>query len=474
MAQTFFFYDLETTGLNPREDRIMQFAGMRTDLDLNPIGEKYNFLVRLNDDVLPSPEAILVTKITPRQTLDDGYTEAEAAKILHDEIFTEGTIAVGYNNVRFDDEFVRHLFWRNYYDPYEWSYRDGRSRWDLLDVVRMVRAIRPDGINWPIDDEGQATNRLELLSVANGLEHQQAHDALSDVEALIGVARLIKQKQPKIWQYLFEMRDKNAVAKLVNLTEVKPFVYSSGRLNPDFEKTSVMVAIGETKNRNLLVYDLRFDPMVLKGKTAEQIQCDFEAFKEQHPDQRPPMHIKEFKANRCPAVAPLGVLDEAGWQRIGLTLETIKRHLASLWQNPDIIEALKIMYDQQQEYWAKQRETDVIQPAETRLYDGFIDSSDKFKACQIPNFSKEEVAEFVPDFNDQRLNELWLGYKARSFERLLSESEGRTWEERRLNKLAPQVPAYLARLQELSRSGEYDEFYLEELRLWLENVLAQD
>ena len=191
MAQTLFFYDLETSGLSARDDRIMQFAGIRTDMDLQPIGEPYNFLVTLNDDTLPSPDALMVTGITPQKTLEEGYSEAECARMVSEEIFTPGTIAVGFNNVRFDDEFIRVLLWRNYYGPYEWAYQDGRSRWDLLDVVRLVRALRPEGINWPVVD-GKPTNRLELLSKENNLEHTHAHDALSDVEALIGVAKLIR------------------------------------------------------------------------------------------------------------------------------------------------------------------------------------------------------------------------------------------------------------------------------------------
>lgn len=169
MAQSFYFYDLETSGLNPREDRIMQFAGQRTDMNLNPVGEPLNLLVKLNDDTLPSPDAIMVTGISPQQTVSDGYTEAEFAKILHEDICAEDTIMVGFNNIRFDDEFIRALFWRNFYDPYEWCWKDGRSRWDMLDVVRMTRALRPDGIEWPVDSEGKATNRLELLTSLNGV-----------------------------------------------------------------------------------------------------------------------------------------------------------------------------------------------------------------------------------------------------------------------------------------------------------------
>ena len=154
----------------------MQFAGQRTTLDLEPIGEPVNILVKMTNDALPSPSAIAVTGITPQQTLMDGITEAEFCKYIIEEIFTPGTIAVGYNTVRFDDEFMRAILWRNFYDPYEWQWKDGRSRWDMLDVVRLTRALRPEDINWPFRDDGTPTNRLELITKLNGLEHAHAHE----------------------------------------------------------------------------------------------------------------------------------------------------------------------------------------------------------------------------------------------------------------------------------------------------------
>ena len=229
MGKTFFFYDLETSGLDRYADRIIQFAGQRTDMDLNPVGEPVNILVKMTDDALPSPKAIMVTKITPQKTLAEGVSEAEFCKTVMDEIFVPNTVAVGYNTVRFDDEFMRAILWRNFYDPYEWEWKDGRSRWDMLDVVRLTRALRPEGINWPVTDEGKATNRLELLTKMNGLLHEHAHDALSDVYATIAVAALIREKQPDLFSYLFKMRDKREVQKLSNLDNPRPFVYASGR-----------------------------------------------------------------------------------------------------------------------------------------------------------------------------------------------------------------------------------------------------
>ncbi len=469
--KTFFFYDLETSGLSPKKDRIMQFAGQRTDMDLNPIGEAYNFLIKLDKDVLPSPGAIVVTGITPQKTLEEGYTEAEAVKIMAEEIFTPNTIAVGYNNVRFDDEFIRYLFWRNYVDPYAWTYADGRSRWDLLDATRFTRAIRPDGINWPITEDGKATNRLELLSKENNLEHTRAHDALSDVEALIGLTKLIKQKQPKMYQYLIEMRDKRKVQQLVNLDKPKPFVYASGRFSSEYQKTTVCYPIDLTDHNNVLVYNLRFDPAPFVGKTAKQIieYINQEYFDKEQDRVVSPIFFKDFKANRCPAVAPLGVLDEKAWQNIDLDLKTIKKHLEILKQNPEIIRQFSKIFAKKAEAWQDQAPETY---AEAMLYDGFIDNQDKYKMTDVYNLDKQGVADYLPNFKDDRLNNLWLGYKARSFAKTLTDEEKVLWQERINDNLAKNSTQYIEEIEKLAQSEDKNnQFYAEELKLWLESLI---
>lgn len=201
MNQTFFFYDLETSGLNPRQDRIMQFAGQRTDLELRPIGEPYNILVTLNDDTLPAPDALFVTGITPQQTQADGMTEAEFAKLWSTKCLPKIPLWLGLIIFVLTTSLFGRFFWRTFNDPYEWAWRDGRSRWDMLDVVRMTRALRPEGIEWPVVD-GKEVNKLELITKVNGIDHFKAHDALSDVEALIATTKLIKDKQPQLYAHL--------------------------------------------------------------------------------------------------------------------------------------------------------------------------------------------------------------------------------------------------------------------------------
>ena len=510
--KTFFFYDLETSGFSPREDRIMQFAGQRTNMNLEPIGEPINLLVKLNDDTLPSPQAIMVTKITPQQTVADGLSEAEFAKFLSEEIFTPDTITVGYNSVRFDDEFIRHLFWRNFYDPYEWQWKDGRSRWDLLDVVRLTRAIRGDGINWPFDEKGNPTNRLELLTKLNNISHESAHDALSDVAALIEVTKLIKQKQPQLFDYLLKMRDKKEVAKLINLEDKKPFVYASGRYPSETNKTTVAFPLTAGRNGNIIVYDLRHDPEELlkllnspsvgeksansfqkpssPSQTTTYIPDGADRFASSEavlPDaqcmtssdemgasgktfeisQLPKTIIKQLQYNRCPAIAPLGVLEnENGWQKLNLDKETIENNLKKLLARPDLAEKSR-------EHFENKPSFPKAPDPESALYDSFLPEGDKRKVETVRNADAKSLADFAPDFLDERLPDLLIHYKAHSFPKSLTADESAKWETYRTARLSAKSEQFMKDLSALAAT-DADPYLLEELKLWFESIFPSE
>ena len=491
MEKNFFFYDLETSGLKAREDRIMQFAGQRTDMDLKPIGEPVNILVKMTDDALPSPGAINVTGITPQATLMDGVSEAEFCKYVQEEIFVPGTIAVGYNTVRFDDEFMRACLWRNFYDPYEWEWKDERSRWDMLDVVRLVRALRPEGIEWPFREDGKPTNRLELLTAANGLSHEHAHDALSDVYATIAVAQMIYEKQPKMFKYLLEMRNKKEVTKLVNLDDKKPFVYASGRYSNDYNKTTVAFPIAPGRHGNVLVYDLRHDLREIKH---EEIPHSRSIFGDGPNTERPrpvttgprersendgisrakkifPI-VKELCYNKCPAVAPIGVLDvDNGWEKIGLSREQVEENLSTLLKHPEFAEQMRTEYENRPEWPA------AVEP-EAALYDGFLNDRDRVKVAAVRAASAivdaggtridaaARLADFHPEFDDERLPELLLHYKGRNFPKSLTEAEMEQYESYRRERLERQAPKFLEELEKVT-----DDFVKEELLLYMQSLM---
>lgn len=478
MSDSFFFYDLETSGINPRTDRVMQFAGQRTDLDLNPIGEPYNILISLSEDILPSPDAILVTGITPQQTQLDGITEVEFLKIFDKEISIPGTIFAGFNSVRFDDEFMRCLMYRNFYDPYEWQYKDGRSKWDLLDLVRMTRALRPEGINWPVDDKGKPTNRLELITELNGLDHANAHDALNDVYATISLAKLLRNKQPKLFDWLLKIRDKKSVIKITN--EYDKFVYSSGKYDYDCQKTTVVTKLTEnSRGDGALVYDLRFDPSkYLKMSVSEIVDAWKYIPKEELNKDNQRLPIKTLKYNRCPAVAPLAVMDDDSQNRLKIDISSINKNFELLQNHPEwpskLLKALEIMDEKQTAKYSQDNKH-----VDSQLYDGFLSDQDK-KACQkIKNSNPEDLTSVVKECRDKRLVMLLPLYKARNFPKYLSGEERQTWDEYKKSELThggneSKLAKYIARINELSQKTDLSQnqmYVLEDLMLYGQSLL---
>jgi len=455
----------------------MQFAGQRTDLELVPTGEPINFLIKLTDDILPDVDAVLMTGITPQMTLADGLTEAEFLHEFENNIAIPGTIFMGFNTIRFDDEFMRCLHYRNFYDPYEWQWQDGRSKWDLLDVVRMTRALRPDGIQWPFDVHGKPTNRLELLTGLNKLSHEHAHDALSDVNATIEVARLIRNKQTKLFDYLFTMRDKNKLAELVESKE--PFVYTSGRYSGEFEKTTVAVHVCAHPKHNggSFVYDLRHDPAEYKDMTPEQLADKWRWKKD---SDEPRLPVKKLQYNHCPAVAPLGVLDDASKERLKLDMGVINKHLAALRAMkdlPDRLCAASELLERKQQIQLVSTDKDV----DNCIYDGFFGGPDKQAMRVVRAANPSELSNLGLKFDDSRLEALLPLYKARNYPKAMSIEEHEEWEKFRARKLftgqgQSRLAKYVARLEDVAKQPGltgHQEYILEELKLYAESIMPE-
>ncbi|HEV2402578.1 MAG TPA: exodeoxyribonuclease I [Candidatus Saccharimonadales bacterium] len=479
MTPTFFWYDLETSGINPRESRIMQFAGQRTDMNLRLIGEPINVLIRLTEDVLPDPDAVLLTGITPQQTLREGITEAEFLKLFSHTIALPGTVFVGYNSIRFDDEFMRFLHYRNFYDPYTWQWQDSRSRWDLLNVVRMLRALRPAGITWPVGKEGKATNRLELLTAHNKLKHTAAHDALSDVQACIALARLIRRYQPKLFDYLLTMRDKKQVLALVGSGQ--PFVYTSGGYPGDYLHTSVASIIGEgVDGQGLLAYDLRYDPTVYRDMSPSQLAERWRFNRETPPAQRLP--VKLLRANHSPAVAPVNVLDNDSQARLRLDMSTLQKHRAALDTLGNAF--LRQLHEAQRMLTSAQQLSAFGDPTSVdgRLYEGFFDTNDQQLLAVVRAAAPEELGDLEVPFHDDRLQTLLPLYVARNFPTQLSGGQRESWETFRRARLLGGGPTsrlarYGLRLQTLSERAHLNSqqrYLIEELQLYGESIMPSD
>lgn len=478
MAASFFFYDLETSGINARSARIMQFAGQRTDMNLVPIGDPVNVLIRLTPDVLPEPDAILITGITPQATLADGITEAAFLHLFAESVATPETIFTGFNSIRFDDEFMRFMHYRNFYDAYEWQWCDGCSRWDMLDVVRMTRALRPEGIEWPVGPDGKPSNRLELLSSVNKLDHANAHDALSDVSATIAVAKLINDKQPKLFRYLFDMRDKKKVAALVDSRQ--PFVYTSGRYPSEYHKTTVAVKLTDLSNGGVVVYDLRHDPTELVKLSDKELVKRLGW--QPHGREDVPLPVKVLRYNRCPAIAPLSVLDKVSQDRIAINIHTVEGNRQKLEETPGLADRLRTVFS---ELETDREQTALVANEYTvdgQLYGGFFNDADRKRLRLIRDAKPAEIGTFDPGFNDVRLQALLPLYKARNYPEALTPVEREAWEKFCSFRLfdggqMSQLARYFERLETLATASgvtQNQKYLLEELRLYGESLMPAE
>jgi exodeoxyribonuclease I len=480
MADNFFFYDLETSGFSPRQARVMQFAGQRTDMNLQPVGKPVNVLVKLASDTLPEPDAVLVTGITPQQTLAEGLTEVEFLKLFYEEVVRPDTIFAGFNSIRFDDEFMRFMNYRNFYDAYEWQWKDGCSRWDVLDVVRMTRALRPKGIKWPFAPDGKPTNRLEFLTSVNKLSHEAAHDALSDVRATIDVARLVKTKQPELFDYLLNVRKKDKVRPIVE--SGKPFMYTSGRYSSDFLHTTAAIMLGRHDQQDyVLVYDLRHDPEPFLKMSVEEL---IEAWKFTRDPEAVRLPVKTLKYNRCPAVVPGVVKDEATLERLKLSRDQVAANAAKVTKHAKpfvekLFEVVKRLDAEREQ--AQIAMVDNALTVDERLYDGFIDNADKVAMRAVRAADPAGLNEFTDQFTDSRLRSLLPLYKARNYPQALDQAERAAWDDFCHKKLFDggadsRLAKYFARLSELTATtltgGQ--QYLLEELKLYGESIVPAD
>jgi len=477
---TFYWYDYETFGADARIDRISQFAGIRTDADLNIIGEPDIFYCAQAEDYLPDPIACLVTGITPQQANREGLNEVEFARRVNDRFSEPGTCVLGYNSIRFDDEFTRNLFYRNFIDPYAREYKNGNSRWDLIDVVRLTHALRPEGINWPKKEDGSVSFRLEELTVANGITHENAHDALSDVYATIAMAKLIKERVPKLFDYAFSLRQKQKVLEVLAVGSNKPVLHISSMFGADRGCMALVLPLcADQTNANAVhSIELSFDPDELEGLTAEQIQQRVFT-SQQELDEKfggvSRIPLKSIHANKSPMVVAAKMMTEDLASKWGHDLAVCRANWKK-WQS----KAHLIPIIQQALGYNGAEETDV----DRMIYGGFFPRKDKETMDYIGRSDIEQLDPNSFSFQDVRCPELLFRCRARSFPDALNDEERIKWEQHKYRAVMEEgygAPRCLANYPELLNKAHLEfqdradaQFLLEELMLYAQSIAPFD
>ncbi|WP_405081912.1 exodeoxyribonuclease I [Pectobacterium versatile] len=457
---TFFIHDYETFGKHPARDRPAQFAGVRTDMDFNIIGEPLVIYCRPSDDYLPEPEAVMITGITPQVALAKGVNEAEFARQIHEAFSVPGTCIMGYNNIRFDDEVSRNIFYRNFYDPYAYSWQNGNSRWDLLDALRACYALRPEGIVWPENDDGLPSFRLEHLTKANDISHEQAHDAMSDVYATIAMAKRFKQAQPKLFDYLFPLRNKNKISALIDIPQMKPLVHVSGMFGAARSNTSWVVPLAwHPDNRNAVIM------CDLAGDMTPLLELDSEALRERLYTRRDALEanqsavpLKLVHINKCPVLAPANTLRPEDAERLGIDRQRCLDNLAVLRNNASVREKVVELFADAPAFAASD-------DVDLRLYDGFFGDADRMAMKIIQETAPQNLPALDLTFADNRLEPLFFRYRARNFPGTLDDREQQRWLQHRRAVFTPErLQSYLSELSSLYQLHEDDKEKMAQLK----------
>lgn len=426
---TFLWHDYETFGANTRRDRPAQFAAIRTDAELNEIGEPLMLYCQPANDYLPDPVSCLITGITPQLCLEKGVPEHAFAARIESEFAQPGTIGVGYNTIRFDDEITRFMFWRNLIDPYAREWQNQCGRWDLLDVVRMTYALRPDGIQWPQKEDGTPSFKLEHLSKANGLLHEAAHDALSDVRATIALARLIRQHNTKLFDFALLLHKKDRVAAELRLpataATARPFLHVSGMFPVERGCLAVMwpLASHPTNKNELIAWDLSQDPAPLATMGVDEIRLRMFSKADALPEGTARLPVKTVHLNKSPmVVGNVNTLTPALAQRWGIDLARAAQHAETARTLPDMSAIWPAVFA---------RPSEPAPDVDQDLYGGFVGNNDRRRLNDLRTLSPEKLALARASFDDPRLEELLWRYRARNFPASLSADEAQRWEAHR-------------------------------------------
>jgi len=429
MQNTFYWHDYETWGIDPRRDRPSQFAGVRTDEALNVIGDPLMVYCRPADDILPQPEACLVTGLTPQKATAEGKCEAEFIGQIHAELAKPGTCGVGYNSIRFDDEFTRYGLYRNFYDPYAREWQNGNSRWDIIDMVRLTFALRPEGIEWPTYDDGSPCFKLEELTAANGISHTAAHDALSDVYATIELARLIRQRQPRLFDYILRLRNKRLVDQQFNLREKTPVLHVSSMFPACYGRMAMVAPVTRHPvNKNgVIVFDLRYDPAPFFDLSVEELHQRLFTPTKELPEGVERVPLKMVHLNKSPAVVPMNTLTPEAMERWQIDVAVGNRHAEILRQASVFEEKVRKAHTLQQ--------FDPVTDPDQDLYGGFFSAHDHKQIDIVRNTKAEDLSSLQLSFKDRRLPEMLFRYQARNWPETLSTDSQLRWKEFRRKRI---------------------------------------
>lgn len=416
--KSFLFYDYETFGVHTALDKVAQFSSIRTDLSFNIIHKKKNFFCIPPIDYLPDPNAILITKILPQDTYLNGMNEYFFAHKIHNIFIKSNTCIVGFNNLNFDNLVTRNIFYRNCFDPYEWSWKNGNSSWDILNILRAFYIFFPKNIFWPKNPEGHVSFKLSDFTKINNISHLNVHDSFSDVLATVKVAKLLCFYNKKFFFKLYCFSQKNNIKNFIRKNSTKPFFYLSSIFGAKRNNISCMMYLNDhpTNNNLLLLFDLQVDvkKIFLLYRQSNKFKCTIKDLLS--------AGIKIIYLNKSPMFFKYSSISEKECQRLKLDYIRFQKSFFLLFQHKYIKKwILSIFLNSTNRYPLVSDNIDLM------LYHNFFNDKDKLLLNILHQESPKNWNIRNIKFLDARLYKIIFRLRARNFPDSLSLLEKKKW-----------------------------------------------
>ncbi len=458
---TFLWYDLETFGLSPQASTIAEFACIRTDTDLQEI-DSQTFYCQPLPDMLIDPGSVATHGWSPLKLAEEGLTEAEFSEKIAGQFQQPASCSLGYNSIRFDNEFIRHLLFRNFFNPYEHEWKDGASKWDLIDVIRLAALVTPGALQIPRNEERGPSFRLAdlaLANVADELPDDSAHHAAYDTKATLLLARRLKKAEPGFFKYCFELRLKRQVEQLLFARKSQCLLYVSGYLPSAHHSATLLFPLTRHPDpghdKEVFCFDLRFDPETLLSlSAAEANRRRFTPFIDLEEAGLKPLGLQKIIINKNPLLYPVEKIDgetqAALFAAACLDRRQTRAHYRKVQEKRDqLCQRIAAMLEAEAEAPPRRLQPDPAL-AEARLYGGgFISDVDQAKAVKLRLLGPELFAFDSLSFKDPRWREILPRYKARNFPDELNDIEKEAWRQHCREQFATQGPGLLQKARDL-------------------------
>lgn len=379
------FYDTETTGTETYFDQILQFAAIKTDVDLNVI-DRFEIRCRILPHVVPAPGALRVTGVTPTQLINPSLpSHYEMVRAIRSKLLSwSPAMFLGWNTIDFDEDLIRQALYKTLHNPYLTN-RDGNSRSDVMRMAQACSLTAPFALTFPLGDGGKKIFKLDRFAPSNGFSHEQAHDAMGDVEATIFLAKLLMEKAPDVWSSFMRFSTKAAVVDYIN--EERVFCFSDFYFGNPFSYATTVLGQNKGNPAEWYIYDLSIDPTSLLSLTDSKLKSRLAAS---------PKVVRKLKSNGVPMLLPFEDAPDIckgrnlGFKALEQRADMLRTGSEACERLVSAFESLKIEYP-------------VSPHVEKQIYNGFIDQADEKLMNEFHEVEWSKRHAIVEKFQDTRL-----------------------------------------------------------------------